>query len=60
MPMSLPLSPIIAYLVLKNLEIRAIERLPTKLLIYFRYVDDVLLLAPSVYLFLILKTFISQ
>jgi len=45
-PMGSPLSPIIADLVLQDLETKAIERLPLELPLYYRYVDDVLLAAP--------------
>jgi len=45
-PMGSPLSPIIADLVLQDLEMKAIERLPFELPLYYRYVDDVLLAAP--------------
>lgn len=46
-PMGSPLSPIIADLVLQDLETIALNRLPCELPIYIRYVDDVLLLAPE-------------
>jgi len=46
-PMGSPLSPIIADLVLRDIESRAINALNVTLPIYFRYVDDILLAAPS-------------
>jgi len=46
-PMGSPLSPIIADLVLRDIESRAINILNIPLPIYFRYVDDILLAAPS-------------
>lgn len=45
--MGLPLSPIIADLVLQDLEREALDKLPFNLLFYFRYVDDILLAAPK-------------
>jgi len=44
-PMGSPLSPIVADLVLRDLETRAIEKLPRELPIYYRYVDDILMVA---------------
>ena len=46
-PMGSPLSPVIADIVLRDLEEKAIKRIPTKLPLYFRYVDDILLAAPE-------------
>jgi len=46
-PMGSPLSPIIADLVLQDLEQSALIQLPIRLPIYFRYVDDILLAAPN-------------
>jgi len=46
-PMGSPLSPIIADLVLRDIESRAINVLNVPLPIYFRFVDDILLAAPS-------------
>jgi len=45
-PMGSPLSPIIADLVLQDLEMNAIKKLPLHLPLYYRYVDDILLAAP--------------
>jgi len=58
-PMGSLLSPIIADLILQDLEIKAIERLPIKLPIYYRYVDDILLAAPTDQLLMMLETFNS-
>jgi len=46
-PMGSPLSPVIADLVLQDLEKSAIELLPFRLPFYYRYVDDIILTAPS-------------
>ena len=45
-PMGSPLSPIIADIVMQDLEERAIRLLPFKLPIYMRYVDDILCSVP--------------
>lgn len=45
-PMGSPLSPVLADLVLQDLEESAISRLPLTLPMYYRYVDDVILAAP--------------
>jgi len=58
-PMGSPLSPIIADLVLQDIEIKAIERLPFDLPLYFRYVDDILLAASTDQLKEVLETFNS-
>jgi len=58
-PMGSPLSPIIADLVLRDLERKAIEKLPISLPIYYRYVDDILLAAPTNQLENILTVFNS-
>src|SRR5580765_773321 len=44
--MGSPLSPVLADLVLQDLEEKAISRLPIPLPLYFRYVDDIVLAAP--------------
>ena len=44
--MGSPLSPIIADIVLQDIECRAIQKLPNTLNFYYRYVDDILLAAP--------------
>lgn len=46
-PMGSPLSPILADIVMQNLEANAISHLPLRLPFYFRYVDDIALAAPS-------------
>jgi len=58
-PMGSPLSPIIADLVLRDLETKALKTLPFSIPIYFRYVDDILLAAPDDQLFNILDIFNS-
>ena len=46
-PMGSPLSPIIADIVMQELESRAIEEIPYNIPIYYRYVDDIILAAPT-------------
>jgi len=58
-PMGSPLSPIVADLVLQDLESSAIKRLPSHLPLYYRYVDDILLAAPIEQLDTILGVFNS-
>jgi len=58
-PMGSLLSPIIADLVLRDIESRAINILNLPLSIYVRYVDDILLVAPSDSVNDILNTFNS-
>jgi len=53
------LSPIIAELVLQNLE-QKFQTTTIALPLYFRYVDNILLAAPSKYFNTILQTFNSQ
>jgi len=59
-PMGSPLSPVIADLVMQDLETVAIKNLPFQLPFYYRYVDDILLAALSDSLHLLQKTFNSQ
>jgi len=59
-PMGSPLSPLIADLVLQDLEISAINNLPFHPPFYYRYVDDIILTAPSDFLDLLLQSFNSQ
>jgi len=59
-PMGSPLSPVIADLVLQGLEIVAINNLPFPLPFYYRYVDDIILAAPSNSLDTLLRIFNSQ
>jgi len=56
-PMGSPLSPIVADLVLQDLEISAMNKLPSYLPLYYRYVDDILLAAPVDQLDRILEVF---
>jgi len=58
-PMGSPLSPVISDIVLQDLEQKAISLLPIQLPFYFRYVDDILLAAPSKFLDKILNIFNS-
>jgi len=58
-PMGSPLSPIIANLVLRDLKTKAINKLPFKLFLYRRYVDDILLAASHDQSNIILDTFNS-
>jgi len=46
-PMGSPLSPIIADIVMQDLERSAIEKLPFELPFFYRYVDDIIFAAPS-------------
>lgn len=48
-PIGSPLSPVLADLVLQDLEESAISRLPLILPMYYRYVDDVILAAPPLF-----------
>jgi len=59
-PMGSPLSPVIADLVLQDLELVAINNLPFHLSFYYRYVDDIILAAPSNSLDILLQTFNAQ
>jgi len=59
-PMGSPLSPVIADLVLQDLELVAINNLPFHLPFYYRYVDDIILAAPSNSLDILLQTFNAQ
>ncbi|KAM0737118.1 hypothetical protein ACS0PU_000211 [Formica fusca] len=58
-PMGSPLSPIIADIVLQDLETRALESLKFTPPFYFRYVDDISLAVPASYLNHTLHTFNS-
>jgi len=48
-PMGSPLSPIIVEIILQDLETSAIDNLPIQPLFYYRYVNDIVLMAPSDY-----------
>jgi len=56
-PMGSPLSSVIADLVLQDLELVAINNLPFHLPFYYRYVDDIILAAPSNSLDILLQSF---
>ena len=58
-PMGSPLSPAIADLVLVDLEIIALERLPIIVPIYYRYIDDVLMSIPRSLVKTVLEVFNS-
>jgi len=58
-PMGSPLSPILADIVLQDIEEVALGRIPAVLPFYIRYVDDILLAAPNNLLNIILKIFNS-
>jgi len=56
-PMGSPLSPVIADIVMQDLETSCLNRINCKLTFYFRYVDDIVMAAPSDKTDLIFKTF---
>jgi len=56
-PMGSPLSPIIANLVLQDLEERALEKINCNIPFYYRYVDDIVLAAPIDHIIKIIDTF---
>jgi len=56
-PMGSPLSPILADIVLQDIEEAALSRIPAELPFYIRYVDDILLAAPDNLLEVILEIF---
>jgi len=58
-PMGSPLSPLIADIVMQDLKYDVLRQLPVELPIYYRYVDDILLLAPSIHIEFILHKFNS-
>jgi len=56
-PMGSPLSPVIAYMVLQDLEEEALNKINCNIPFYFRYVDDILLAAPIDQITKIVDTF---
>jgi len=56
-PMGSPLSPIIANLVMQDLEEKALEKINCNIPFYYRYVDDIVLAAPSDHVTKIVETF---
>jgi len=56
-PMGSPLSPILADIVMQDLEEKAIKKLDINFPFYYRYVDDILLLTPKSKVNIILNTF---
>jgi len=56
-PMGSPLSPVLADLVMQDLENKAIDKLDFSFPFYYRYVDDILLLTPAEKVDSILNTF---
>jgi len=59
-PMGSPLSPIIAEIVMRDLEKKALANLSFEIPIYFRYVDDIIIATPSDKLEEALEMFNSQ
>jgi len=57
--MGFPLSPILANIIMSDLEDRAISSLPVPLPFYVRYVDDIVLAAPKQYIPQIFQVFNS-
>jgi len=57
--MGSPLSPVVADLVMQRLECTVISSLNIRPTFYYRYVDDIILLAPPHYLSVLLDTFNS-
>jgi len=58
-PMGFPLSPMLADIVLQDIEEAALCRIPAELPFYIRYIDDILLAAPDDLLELTLEIFNS-
>lgn len=58
-PMGSPLSPILADLVMRELEKRALDKIWFHIPLYYRYVDDIILAAPKNLTDYILDTFNS-
>jgi len=56
-PMGSPLSPVLADIVMQDLEQKALNKLDFSLPIYYRYVDDILLLTPFEKIDVVLNTF---
>jgi len=56
-PMGSPLSPVIADVVMRDLETACLNRIKFQLTFYSRYVDDIVMAVPSDKIDLILKTF---
>jgi len=56
-PMGSPLSPILADIVMDDLESQCIGKLDFKVQVYYRYVDDIFLIIPNTKIDEVLKTF---
>jgi len=56
-PHSHPLSPIVADLVMRDLEEHVLNSLDTRPIFYYRYVDDIILAVPKDEIYLILNRF---
>jgi len=57
--MGSPLSPILADIVMQDLELKAIKNLDFEIPVYYRYVDDILLITPANRVDIILNAFNS-
>jgi len=57
--MGFPLSPILADIVMQDLEVKAIKNLDFEIPVYYRYVDDILLITPANRVDIILNSFNS-
>jgi len=55
--MGSPLSPILADVVMQDLELKAIKNLDFEIPVYYRYVDDILLITPAYKVDTILNAF---
>jgi len=55
--MGSPLSPVIADLVMRDLETVCLNKINCQLTLYYRYVDDIVMAGPSDKIDLILTTF---
>jgi len=56
-PMSSPLSPILADVVMKDLETQSLQKLDFEVHTYYRYVDDIFMIIPKTKLDMVLKIF---
>jgi len=56
-PMGSPLSPILADIVMEDLEVNCLQKMEFKIHTYYRYVDDIFLIIPESKIENVLKTF---